>query len=206
VLVLTLGSSRCSRACSSSLRCTRSRPSGFARACVCRRTVEPVFPHLFLSSPFWWLSSIWCWTTLHYLVALAVDLVGSFRVKPASSAIVTQLLAPRVLVNFIGRVCRADQRSSSPLSPSPTQPCCSLVVVHSYFSPTICRLVMVCVVVFNLRSSSDTRLVVLRLLMISPIWVMGAKDLNTCQMSDDKPEPEFINILTSIESRLMLVS
>jgi hypothetical protein len=65
---------------------------------------------------------------------------------------------------------------------------------------------MVCVVVFNLRSSSDTRLVVLRLLMISPIWVMGAKDLNTCQMSDDKPEPEFINILTSIESRLMLVS
>jgi hypothetical protein len=25
-------------------------------------------------------------------------------------------------------------------------------------------------------------------------------------MSDDKPEPEFINILTSIESRLMLVS
>jgi hypothetical protein len=62
------------------------------------------------------------------------------------------------------------------------------------------------VIIFNLRSSFDTRLVVLRLLVIIPIWVMGAEDLNTCQMSDDKPEPEFINILTSIESRLMLVS
>ena len=64
---------------------------------------------------------------------------------------------------------------------------------------------MTCVVIFNLNSSSDTRLVVLRLLVISPIWVMWAEDLNTCQMFDDKPEPEFINILTSIESRLMLV-
>ena len=62
------------------------------------------------------------------------------------------------------------------------------------------------VVVFNFSSSSDTRLTVLRLLVISPIWVMWAEDLNTCQMSDDKPEPEFIIILTSIESRLMLVS
>jgi hypothetical protein len=35
---------------------------------------------------------------------------------------------------------------------------------------------------------------------------MWAEDLKTCQMFDDKPEPEFINILTSIESRLMLVS
>jgi hypothetical protein len=59
---------------------------------------------------------------------------------------------------------------------------------------------MTCVVVFNLNSSSDTRLAMLRLLVISPIWVMWAEDLNTCQMSDDKPEPEFINILTSIDS------
>jgi hypothetical protein len=35
----------------------------------------------------------------------AVDLVGPFRVKPASSTTVTQLLAPPVLVNFLGRVC-----------------------------------------------------------------------------------------------------
>jgi hypothetical protein len=62
------------------------------------------------------------------------------------------------------------------------------------------------VIVFNLNSSSDTCLAMLRLLVISPIWVMWAEDLNTCQMSDDKPEPEFIIILTSIESRLMLVS
>jgi hypothetical protein len=39
---------------------------------------------------------------------------------------------------------------------------------------------MTCVVIFNLNSSSDTRLVVLRLLVISPIWVMWAEDLNTC--------------------------
>jgi hypothetical protein len=62
------------------------------------------------------------------------------------------------------------------------------------------------VVVFNFSSSSDTCLVVFRLLMISPIWVMWAEDLNTCQMFDDKPKPEFINVLTSIESHLMLVS
>jgi hypothetical protein len=62
------------------------------------------------------------------------------------------------------------------------------------------------VIVLNLNSSSDTRLTMLRLLLISPIWVMWAEDLNTYQMFDDKPEPEFINILTSIESRLMLVS
>jgi hypothetical protein len=62
------------------------------------------------------------------------------------------------------------------------------------------------VVVFNLNSSSDTRLAMLRLLVINPIWVMWAEDLNNCQMSDDKLEPEFINILTSIESGLMLVS
>jgi hypothetical protein len=31
-------------ACSSSLRCTRSHPSGFVRARVCRQAVEPVFP------------------------------------------------------------------------------------------------------------------------------------------------------------------
>jgi hypothetical protein len=72
---------------------------------------------------------------LHYLLALAVDLVGPFHVKPASSAIVTQLLALRVLVNFLCRVCRVDQRSISLLLPSPTQLCCSLVVIHSYFSP-----------------------------------------------------------------------
>jgi hypothetical protein len=42
---------------------------------------------------------------LLYLVALVVDLVGPFRVKPASSATVTQMLAPHVLVNFLGRVC-----------------------------------------------------------------------------------------------------
>jgi hypothetical protein len=36
------------------------------------------------------------------------------------------------------------------------------------------------VVIFNLNSSSDTRLVVLCLLVISPIWVMSAEDLNTC--------------------------
>jgi hypothetical protein len=70
----------------------------------------------------------------------------------------------------------------------------------------MCRLVMTRVIVFNLNSSSDTRLAMFRLLVISPIWVMWAEDLNTCQMFDDKPEPEFINILTSIESRLMLVS
>jgi hypothetical protein len=81
------------------------RPSGFTRARVCRRTVEPVLPCSTSSLPFWWPSSVWCWTTLHYLVALAVDLVGPFRVRPASSATVTQLLAPRVLVNFLGRVC-----------------------------------------------------------------------------------------------------
>jgi hypothetical protein len=72
--------------------------------------------------------------------------------------------------------------------------------------PTICRLVMTRVVVFNLNSSSDTCLAVLRLLMISPIWVMWVEDLNTYQMFNDRPEPEFINILTSIESHLMLVS
>jgi hypothetical protein len=72
--------------------------------------------------------------------------------------------------------------------------------------PAICRLVMARVVVFNFSSSSDTCLVVFRLLMISPIWVMWAEDLNTCQMFDDKPKPEFINVLTSIESHLMLVS
>ncbi|KAL5654374.1 hypothetical protein ACJX0J_033693, partial [Zea mays] len=53
-------------------------------------------------------------------------------------------------------------------------------------------------------SSSDTCLAVLRLLMISPIWVMWVEDLNTYQMFNDRPEPEFINILTSIESHLML--
>jgi hypothetical protein len=63
------------------------------------------------------------------------------------------------------------------------------------------------VIVFNFSSSSDTRLAVLRLLVISPIQVMGgAEDLNTCQLFDEKPKPGFINILTSIESRLMLVS
>jgi hypothetical protein len=77
---------------------------GFARARVCCQAVEPIFPCSTSSSSFWWPSSIWCWTTLLYLVALAVDLVGPFRVKPASSATVTQLLAPRVLVNFLGRV------------------------------------------------------------------------------------------------------
>jgi hypothetical protein len=92
-------------ACSSSLQCTRSHPSGFARARVCRQAVEPIFPRSTSSSPFWWPSSIWCWTTLLYMVALAIDLVGPFRVKPASSATVTQLLAPRVLVNFLGHVC-----------------------------------------------------------------------------------------------------
>jgi hypothetical protein len=35
---------------------------------------------------------------------------------------------------------------------------------------------------------------------------MWVEDLNTCQMFDDKPKLEFINVLTSIESRLMLVS
>jgi hypothetical protein len=95
--------------------------------------VEPVLPCLTSSLPFWWPSSLWCCTTLHHLVALAVDFVGPFHVKPASSSIVTQLLAPRVLVNFLGRVCRADQRSSWSLSPSPTQPCCFLATVHSYF-------------------------------------------------------------------------
>jgi hypothetical protein len=70
----------------------------------------------------------------------------------------------------------------------------------------MCRLVMTRVVVFNLNSSSDTRLAMFRLLVISSIWVMWAEDLNTCQMFDDRPELEFINILTSIESRLMLVS
>jgi hypothetical protein len=62
------------------------------------------------------------------------------------------------------------------------------------------------VVVFNPNSSYDTRFAMLCLLVISPIWVMWAEDLNTCQMFDDKPKPGFINILTSIESRLMLVS
>jgi hypothetical protein len=64
---------------------------------------------------------------------------------------------------------------------------------------------MMRVVVFNLNSSSDTRLAMLRLLVISPIWVMWAEDLNTYQMFDDKPKPEFINVLTNIESCLMLV-
>jgi hypothetical protein len=62
------------------------------------------------------------------------------------------------------------------------------------------------VVVFNPNSSSDTRLTMFCLLVISPIWVMWAEYLSTCQMFDDKPKPGFINILTSIESRLMLVS
>jgi hypothetical protein len=104
-LVPTLGLRWRSRACSSSLRCTRSHPSGFAHARVCRRAVEPSLPCSTSSLPFWWSSSLWCWTTLHHLVALAVYFVGPFHVKPASSAIVTQLLAPRVLVNFLGRVC-----------------------------------------------------------------------------------------------------
>ena len=78
---------------------------------------------------------------------------------------------------------------------------------HSFlFFLAICRLVMTRVVVFNLNSSSDTRLAMLRLLVINPIWVMWAEDLNTCQMFNDKPKPEFINVLTSIESHLMLVS
>jgi hypothetical protein len=45
-LVPTPGSRWRSRACSSSLRCTRSHPSGFARARVCRQAIEPVFPLL----------------------------------------------------------------------------------------------------------------------------------------------------------------
>jgi hypothetical protein len=90
-------------------------PSGFTRARVCRRAVEPVLPCSTSSLPFWWSSSVLCWTTLHYLATLAVDLVGPPRVELASSAIVTQL------------------HTSS--SPSPTQPCCSLVIVCSYFSP-----------------------------------------------------------------------
>jgi hypothetical protein len=32
------------------------------------------------------------------------------------------------------------------------------------------------------------------------------KPHNTCQMFDDNPEREFINVLTNIESRLILVS
>jgi hypothetical protein len=45
--------------------------------------------------------------------------------------------------------------------------------------PALCRLALTRVVVFSLNSYSDTRLAVLRLLMISPIWVMWAEDLNT---------------------------
>jgi hypothetical protein len=33
-----------------------------------------------------------------------------------------------------------------------------------------------------------------------------SKPHNTCQMFNDKPKPGFISILTSIESRLILVS
>jgi hypothetical protein len=106
-LVPTPGSRWRSHACSSSLRCTRSHPSGFAHARICRRAVEPILPCSTSSLPFWWPSSLWCWTTLHHLVVLAIDFVGPFHVKPASSAIVTQLLTPRVLVNFLGRVCQA---------------------------------------------------------------------------------------------------
>jgi hypothetical protein len=47
------------------------------------------------------------------------------------------------------------------------------------FFPAICRLALMRVVIFNPSNSSDTRLVVFRLLMVSPIWVMGAEDLNT---------------------------
>jgi hypothetical protein len=111
---------------------------------------------------------------------------------------------------------------------------------------------MTCVVVFDLSSSSNTHLAVLRLLVVSTIWAMRAVDLdtashfyfrgwcggwflpsrrvrdnhrssqvweklakgvekeaklhNTRMMFDDKPESGFISILTSIESRLMLVS
>ncbi|PWZ18226.1 hypothetical protein Zm00014a_029327 [Zea mays] len=101
----------------------------------------------------------WCLTALHYLVALAVDLVGPPHVEPASSAIVTQLHAST--------------------SPSPTQPCYSLVVVRSYFPPAICRLAMMRVVVFDLISSSDTLFAVLRLLVVSTIWAMRAVDLDT---------------------------
>jgi hypothetical protein len=45
----------------------------------------------------------------------------------------------------------------------------SLVVIHSYFFTTICRLALMCVVIFNPSNSSDTRLVVFRLLLVSPI-------------------------------------
>jgi hypothetical protein len=91
---------------------------------------------------------------------------------------------------------------------TPTSLCAPLFSRHHsfLFFFAICHLIMTRVIVFNIRSSSDTCLAVLRLLVISLIWVMRAEDLNTCQMFNDKPEPEFINILTSIESRLMLVS
>jgi hypothetical protein len=36
-----------------------------------------------------------------------------------------------------------------------------------------------CVIIFNPSNSSDTRLVMFRLLVVSPIWVMGVEDLNT---------------------------
>jgi hypothetical protein len=59
-LVPTPGSRWCSRACSSSLRCTRSHPLGFAHAHVCCRAIEPVLPCSTSSLPFWWSSSLWC--------------------------------------------------------------------------------------------------------------------------------------------------
>jgi hypothetical protein len=45
----------------------------------------------------------------------------------------------------------------------------SLVVIHSYFFTAICRLALMRVVIFNPSNSFDTRLVVFRLLLVSPI-------------------------------------
>jgi hypothetical protein len=41
------------------------------------------------------------------------------------------------------------------------------------------RLAMARVIIFNFSSSFDTRLTVLRLLVVSLIWITGAEDLNT---------------------------
>jgi hypothetical protein len=155
--------SRCAAARRSCLRHLRrlARPAALYATISYRRRARrtlsfPARPRLCPSGGH---ASTWCLTTLHLLVSLAVYLVGPPRVEPANSTIVTQLHVST--------------------SPSPQQPWYSLVIISSYFSPAICRLAMMRVIVFDLSISSDTHLAVLRLLIDNTIRAMRAVDLDT---------------------------
>jgi hypothetical protein len=56
---------------------------------------------------------------------------------------------------------------------------CDNIVVSLHVLIFHLCLAMARVVIFNLSNSSDTSLVVFRILVVSPIWVMRAEDLNT---------------------------